>query len=116
MGYCKYDFKTHQIYVSYDVVFHESIFSYHDLSSPPLKNSITITPIGEDGTFDYSTTPLIVSTDFFLRDSIPHNLIDIPMILQRLFSHLLNLVAQRILLLFPITFPLLIALQWHLLL
>ena len=34
MGYCIYDCKTHQIYVSCDVIFHESIFPYRDLPSP----------------------------------------------------------------------------------
>ena len=33
-GYCIYDCKTHQIYVSCDVIFHESIFPYRDLPSP----------------------------------------------------------------------------------
>ncbi|KAJ0085512.1 hypothetical protein Patl1_07285 [Pistacia atlantica] len=33
-GYRIYDCKTHQIYVSRDVIFHESIFPYRDLPSP----------------------------------------------------------------------------------
>ena len=74
-GYRIYDFKTHQIYVSRDIIFHESIFPYHDLPSPSLKNSITITLIDDDGTFDY-TTPPIVPTEVSSSDSIPHNLVD----------------------------------------
>ena len=74
-GYRIYDFKTHQIYVSRDVIFHESIFPYHDLPSPSSKNSITITPINDDGTFDY-TTPSIVPIDVSSSDSIPHIPVD----------------------------------------
>lgn len=71
-----YDFKTHQIYISHDVIFYESIITYHDLSSSLLKNSITINLINDDITFDYSTTQSIVSTDVPSSDSIPYNLID----------------------------------------
>ena len=74
-GYCIYDFKTHQIYVSRDVIFHESIFPYHDLPSSSFKNSITITPINDDGTFDY-TTPPIVPIDVSSSDYIPQNPVD----------------------------------------
>lgn len=71
-----YDFKTHQIYISHDVIFSESTIIYHDLSSSLLKNSITINLINDDITFDYSTTQSIVSTDVPSSDSIPYNIID----------------------------------------
>ena len=74
-GYRIYDFKTHQIYVSRDVIFHESIFPYHDLPSPSFKNSITITPINDDGTFDYTTSP-IVPIDVSSSDYISQNPVD----------------------------------------
>ena len=54
-GYHIYDLETHKIYVSRDVIFHESIFPFHDLSSRSSNNHITITPLDDDGTFDYPT-------------------------------------------------------------
>ena len=74
-GYRIYDFKTHQIYVSRVVIFHKSIFPYHDLPFSSSKNSITITPINDDRTFDY-TTPSIVPTDVSSSDSIPYIPVD----------------------------------------
>ena len=66
-GYRIYDIKTHQIYVSRDVIFHESIFPYRDLQSPSFNNSINITPIHDDGTFDY--IPPVMPTGIYSNDS-----------------------------------------------
>lgn len=67
-GYRIYDFETRQIYVSRDVVFHESVFPYHDLANSSLKDPISITPINDDGTFDYPS-PLIDPPSPFSADS-----------------------------------------------
>jgi len=75
-GYRMYDFKNHQIYVSCDVIFHQSICLYHDLPSPSFKNSITITSINDDGTLEYPITPLVVPTDVASSAYIPRNSVD----------------------------------------
>ena len=66
-GYHIYDIKTHQIYVSRDIKFHESIFPYRDLQSPSFNNSINITPIHDDGNFDY--IPPVMSIGISSNDS-----------------------------------------------
>lgn len=63
---------THQIYVSRDVVFHESIFPYQDLLNSRPKNSISINLIHDDGTIDY-TTPSLNPTSISSSDSMSHN-------------------------------------------
>ena len=76
-GYRIYDIKTHQIYVSRDVTFHESIFPYRDLQSPSFNNFINITLIHDDGTFDY--IPPVMSTGISSNDSLQsiyHHLVD----------------------------------------
>ena len=50
--------------------YHIMIFHLH-----LFKNPITITPINNDGTFNYTTLP-IVPTDDSSSDHIPHNLVD----------------------------------------
>ena len=80
-GYRIYDIKTHQIYVSRDVIFHESNFPYRDLQSPSFNNSINITPIHDDGTFDYIPPgmPTGISSNDSSSDSlqsISHHLVD----------------------------------------
>ena len=80
-GYRIYDIKTHHIYVFRDVIFHESIFPYHGLQSPSFNNSINITHIHDDGTFDYipPVMPIGISSNDSSSDSlqsISHHLVD----------------------------------------
>ena len=55
-GYRIYDMKTRQIYVSRDVQFHETVFPYQDIQSPPFDNAISINTHILDNELDDTST------------------------------------------------------------
>lgn len=75
-GYRIYDMKTRQIYVSRDVQFHEVVFPYQDLQSPPFNNSISINTQILDYKFDDTPSTLATQTNSPPRNSHNDNLND----------------------------------------
>ena len=54
-GYRIYDPSTRRIHVSRDVIFYESIFSYHDATTSPQSNDIVITALDEEHSNSWPT-------------------------------------------------------------
>src|SRR4051812_4242085 len=81
-GYRIYDIPSKTIYVSRDVIFHETVFPFRDIPHSEGDKPISNTPIPDDGTYEYphisqtlvDTTPVTSPTPTASDSSLPPKL------------------------------------------